>query len=49
MKSYGEPYVNHAAKVMLGAAKLKDLPHNPHGWLCGQDPGVQLLRVPQRE
>ena len=29
-KSYGEPYVNHAAKVMLGAAKLKDLPHNPH-------------------
>ena len=29
-KSYGEPYVNHAAKVMLGAAKLKELPHNPH-------------------
>ena len=29
-KSYGEPYVNHAAKVMLGAVKLKDLPHNPH-------------------
>ncbi len=29
-KAYGEPYVNHATKVMLGAAKLKDLPHNPH-------------------
>jgi carbamoyl-phosphate synthase large subunit len=28
-KAYGEPYVNHATKVMLGAAKLKDLPHNP--------------------
>ena len=22
--------MNHAAKVMLGEAKLKDLPHNPH-------------------
>ena len=29
-KSFGEPYVNHAAKVMLGEAKLKELPHNPH-------------------
>lgn len=28
-KAYGEPYVNHAVKVMLGAAKLKDLPHEP--------------------
>ena len=28
-KAYGEPYVNHAAKVMMGEAKLKDLPHNP--------------------
>ncbi len=28
-KAYGEPYVNHATKVMLGAAKLSDLPHNP--------------------
>jgi carbamoyl-phosphate synthase large subunit len=25
-KSYGVPFVNHATKVMLGAAKLKDLP-----------------------
>jgi carbamoyl-phosphate synthase large subunit len=29
-KAYGEPYVNHATKVMLGVAKLKDLPHRPH-------------------
>ena len=28
-KAYGEPYVNHATKVMLKAAKLKDLPHAP--------------------
>ena len=28
-KAYGEPYVNHATKVMLGAARLADLPHNP--------------------
>ncbi|HBP44509.1 MAG TPA: carbamoyl-phosphate synthase large subunit, partial [Flavobacteriales bacterium] len=28
-KAYGEPYVNHATKVMMGEAKLKDLPHNP--------------------
>ena len=28
-KAYGEPYVNHATKVMLGEAMLKDLPHNP--------------------
>jgi carbamoyl-phosphate synthase large subunit len=28
-KAYGEPYVNHATKVMLKAAKLKDLPHQP--------------------
>jgi carbamoyl-phosphate synthase large subunit len=29
-KAYGEPYVNHATRVMLGVSKLKDLPHNPH-------------------
>ena len=28
-KAYGVPYVNQATKVMLGAAKLKDLPHSP--------------------
>ena len=28
-KAYGVPYVNHATKVMLGEAKLKDLPHSP--------------------
>ena len=28
-KAYGEPYVNHATKVMLGEADLADLPHNP--------------------
>jgi carbamoyl-phosphate synthase large subunit len=28
-KAYGEPYVNHATKVMLKAAKLEDLPHEP--------------------
>ena len=28
-KAYGEPYVNHATKVMLGVAKLRDLPHQP--------------------
>jgi carbamoyl-phosphate synthase large subunit len=29
-KSYGVPYVNQAVKVMLGEAKLKDMPHSPH-------------------
>ncbi|PCJ82612.1 MAG: carbamoyl phosphate synthase large subunit [Bacteroidetes bacterium] len=29
-KAYGVPYVNHATKVMLGEAKLKDMPHSPH-------------------
>jgi carbamoyl-phosphate synthase large subunit len=29
-KAYGVPYVNQAAKVMLGEAKLKDMPHSPH-------------------
>jgi carbamoyl-phosphate synthase large subunit len=29
-KAYGEPYVNHATRVMLGVSKLRDLPHNPH-------------------
>ena len=28
-KAYGVPYVNQATKVMLGEAKLKDLPHSP--------------------
>ena len=28
-KAYGEPYVNHATKVMLKAAKLEDLPREP--------------------
>ena len=28
-KAYGEPYVNHATKVMLGETDLADLPHNP--------------------
>ena len=28
-KAYGVPYVNQATKVMLGDAKLKDLPHSP--------------------
>ncbi|MGB1075421.1 MAG: carbamoyl-phosphate synthase large subunit [Flavobacteriales bacterium] len=28
-KAYGEPYVNHATKVMLGEAHLSDLPHQP--------------------
>ena len=29
-KAYGEPYVNHATRVMLGVSKLRDLPHRPH-------------------
>jgi len=29
-KAYGVPYVNQAAKIMLGEAKLKDMPHSPH-------------------
>ena len=28
-KHTDEPYVNHATKVMLKAAKLEDLPHEP--------------------
>jgi carbamoyl-phosphate synthase large subunit len=28
-KAYGEPYINHATKVMLGEAMLKDIPHQP--------------------
>jgi carbamoyl-phosphate synthase large subunit len=28
-KAYGEPYINHATKVMLGEAMLKDIPHRP--------------------
>ena len=28
-KAYGEPYINHATKVMLGEAMLKDIPHHP--------------------
>ncbi len=29
-KAYGEPYVNYATKVMLGANKLSDFNFNPH-------------------
>ncbi|MBT8282812.1 MAG: carbamoyl-phosphate synthase large subunit, partial [Muriicola sp.] len=29
-KAYGEPYVNYAAKIMLGEKKLKDFKFNPH-------------------
>ena len=29
-KSYGEPYVKYATKVMLGDLKLKDVEFNPH-------------------
>jgi carbamoyl-phosphate synthase large subunit len=28
-KAYGQPYVNHAAKVMMGEVKLRDLPYKP--------------------
>ena len=28
-KAYDEPYINYATKVMLGAAKLKDMKFNP--------------------
>src|SRR5699024_11376307 len=29
-KSYGEPYVNYATKVMLGTKKLSDFKFKPH-------------------
>lgn len=37
-KAYGEPYVNAATKVMLGAKKLKDFTFNPKrkGWAIKQ-------------
>lgn len=37
-KAYGEPYVNYATKVMLGARKLSDFNFNPQrkGWAIKQ-------------